>query len=283
LAYVHGGDATLRSRNGNDLTERFRAIARAIQHSLRTNDCVLDGEVVALDGEGRPSFSAMQQGGPEAPLRYEVFDLLELEGEQLLELPLTERRRRLEAILDPRAGSVRLSEAFEDGQALLEAVTEQRLEGVIAKRAGSRYCEGKRTRDWLKIKARPSQEFIVAGYTKGQGRRSGGFGSLVLAVRRGGALEYVGNVGTGFTSAEIGRLLERLRPLRRTTPPFAVVPKMPRVRKQDVQWVEPELVVQVEFSEWTHDGHLRAPSYQGLREDKPASAVRRELPIEDVI
>jgi bifunctional non-homologous end joining protein LigD len=120
---------------------------------------------------------------------------------------------------------------------------------------------------------------VIAGYTKGQGRRSSLLGSLVLAVYRGGELSYVGNVGTGFTEAELERLLKKLRPLERKTPPFKVVPKMPKVRKGDVVWVEPKLVCEVEFSEWTHDGHLRAPVYKGLREDKEPEEVRREVPM----
>ena len=131
-------------------------------------------------------------------------------------------------------------------------------------------------RSWDEVKAHARQEFVIAGYTKGQGRRSGRFGSLVLAVAEGDGLRYVGNVGTGFDDAEIEKLLGLLRPLERETSPFAEPPKLPRVRKGDVVWVEPELVSEVEFVEWTHDGRLRAPSYQGLREDKRAQDVRRE-------
>lgn len=276
LAYVRDGEAELRSRRGNDLTGRFPSVARAIERAVKTTDCVLDGEICALDEQGRASFSAMQQGSPR--LVYYVFDLLELEGEPLLGLPLAERRRRLEAILDPRSRVVRLSEVFDDGEALLEAVTAQGLEGIVAKRLDSRYEPGKRGRQWLKLKPRGRQEFVVAGYTRGKGRRGRSFGSLVLAVHEGGELRWVGNVGTGFDEREIERLLALLRPLERDTPPFRRAPKMPRVRKDDVVWVEPKLVAEVAFAEWTHDGKLRAPVYLGLREDKPAAAVRRERP-----
>jgi len=278
LAYVRRGDTTLRSRRGNDLTRRFPEVAKAVSRATKSPDCVLDGEVCALDEEGRPSFSAMQEGKPETPLRYYAFDLLELEGEPLTELPLTARRARLEELIDPKGKVVRVSDVFEDGEALMDAVEAQGLEGLIAKRADSRYQEGKRTREWLKIKTRPSQEFVIAGYTRGEGRRASTFGSLVLGVRRGGELQYVGNVGTGFSEREIDRLLGLLRPLERPASPFADVPRMPRVRKGDVVWVEPRLVAQVEFTEWTHDGHLRAPSYLGLREDKDPEEVRREEP-----
>jgi bifunctional non-homologous end joining protein LigD len=283
LAYVSQGDARLTSRKGNDLTQRFAGVAKEIAKAVKTPDCVLDGEVCALDEQGRSSFSAMQQGKPGTPIVYFVFDLLELEGEPLVDLPLTERRKRLERLLDRRNRTVRLSEVFGDGDALLAAAKQQGLEGIMAKRADSRYAVGRRTRDWLKVKTHGRQEFIIAGYTKGQGRRAGTLGSLVLAVRRGPELEYAGNVGTGFTGEEIEKLLKKLRPLERKTPPFREVPKMPKVRKGDVVWVEPKLVCEVEFAEWTHDGRLRAPSYQGLREDKSAEEVRRERPIEEEI
>jgi bifunctional non-homologous end joining protein LigD len=283
LAYVSQAEVELSSRRGNDLTERFGGVAKEIAKAIKTPDCVLDGEVCALDDEGRASFSAMQQGKAGTPLVYFVFDLLELEGEPLVDLPLSERRARLEPLLDGRYHGVRLSEAFDDGDALLAAAQQQRLEGIMAKRGDSRYAVGRRTRDWLKIKTHGRQEFIIAGYTKGQGRRAGTLGSLVLAVNKGGELEYVGNVGTGFSGDEIERLLKKLRPLERKTPPFRVVPKMPKVRKGDVTWVEPKLVCEVEFSEFTHDGRLRAPSYQGLREDKSADEVRRELPVQEEV
>src|SRR3954471_3333505 len=281
LSYVSQSEVKLVSRKGNDLTERFAGVAKEIAKAVKTPDCVLDGEVCALDEQGRSSFSAMQQGKPGTPLVYFVFDLLELEGERLVDLPLVERRKRLEGLLDRRNKTVRVSELFDDGDALFEAAKQQGLEGIMAKRGDSRYAVGRRTRDWLKIKTHGRQEFIIAGYTKGQGRRAGTLGSLVLAVRRGQELEYAGNVGTGFTGEEIEKLLKKLRPLRRKSPPFKEVPKMPKVRKGDVVWVEPKLVAEVEFAEWTHDGRLRAPSYQGLRDDKSADEVRRERPIED--
>ena len=283
LAYVRGGELKLVSRNGNELTQRFSAIATAIARAAKSPDVVLDGEVCALDAEGRSSFSKMQQGAPGTPIVYYAFDVLEIDGEPLVELPLIERRKRLEKLLDRRNRSVVISEAFDDGEALLEAAREQQLEGVIAKRRDSRYAVGRRTRDWLKIKTHGRQEFLIAGYTKGQGRREGRFGSLVLAVRRGRELVYVGNCGTGFKDRDIDELLEKLRSLERKTPPFEVVPKMPKVRKGDVVWVEPKLVCEVEFAEWTHDGRLRAPSFQGLREDKNPEDVRREEPLTDVI
>jgi bifunctional non-homologous end joining protein LigD len=281
IAVVSQGDTTLTSRNGNDLTARFEPVAKEIAKAVKTPDCVLDGEVCALDDAGRSSFSAMQQGKAGTPFVYYVFDLLELEGQPLVDLPLVERRKRLEQLLDKRNRTVRLSEAFDDGAALLQAATEQHLEGIMAKRLDSRYAPGRRTRDWLKVKTHGEQEFVIAGFTKGTGRRASSFGSLVLGYYQGGELVYAGNVGTGFSSREIDKLLEKLRPLKRATSPFREVPKMPKVRKSDVIWVEPKLVCEVEFAEWTHDGRLRAPSYKGLREDKAAEDVRREQPIAD--
>jgi bifunctional non-homologous end joining protein LigD len=281
LAYLRGSEARLVSRNSNDLTERFSTVARALANAVKTPDCVLDGEVCALDEEGRSSFSAMQQGS--GTIVYYVFDVLELEGRALVDLPLEERRAQLANLLDRRNRTVLLSEAFDDGPGLLAAAEKERLEGVIAKKASSRYEAGRRSRNWLKVKTHGRQEFIIAGYTHGKGRRSGTLGSLILAVSRGQGLEYVGNVGTGFTEKEIEKLLRLLRPLERKTSPFGFVPKMPKVRRDDVVWVEPKLVCEVEFAQWTHDGRLRAPSYKGLREDKTAEEVHRERPVETEI
>jgi len=276
LATIRGGEVDLRSRNDKSFVERFPTVVRALTRSVRSPDCVLDGEVVAVGRDGRATFSAMQQGKEGTTYLYLAFDLLELEGEPLVDLPLVERRARLAELLDARPGGVQLSGTFDDGDALYAAAQEQQFEGIVAKRADSRYLPGRRSRDWLKIKTQGRQELVVAGWTKGQGKRSGGFGSLVLAVNEGGVLRWAGNVGTGFDDAEIDRLLGKLRPLVRETSPFPEPPKMPRVRRGDVTWVEPVLVAEVRFAEWTHDGRLRAPVYEGLREDKEADEVQRE-------
>jgi bifunctional non-homologous end joining protein LigD len=281
IARIAGAEAALTSRNGNDLTARFPNVAKELVKAVKTPHCVLDGEVCALDDAGRSSFSAMQQAKPGTPIVLYVFDVLDVEGAPLVDVPLAERRERLEQLLDRRNRTVRISEGFDDGEALLKAAKEQHLEGIVAKRLDSRYAVGRRTRDWLKVKTHGRQEFVIAGFTKGTGRRASSFGSLVLGYFRGGELTYAGNVGTGFTAKEIDRLLDKLRPLKRLEPPFRKAPKMPKVRKADVIWVEPRLVCEVEFAEWTHDGRLRAPSYQGLREDKSATEVRREDPLPD--
>jgi bifunctional non-homologous end joining protein LigD len=274
ICRVSGGEATLSSRTGKDLGLRFTTIVRALPRGLRTPECVVDGEVCALDERGRPSFALMQRGG--GTLVLELFDLLELEGRPLLDLRLVERRALLADLVDPTDGVVRFSEGFDDGRSLYAAAKEQRLEGVLAKRTDSRYQPGKRTRDWLKVKTHEEQEFVIVGYTRGAGRRAGTFGALVLAVRRGEELVWVGNCGTGFDEREIERLLALLRPLVRKTSSLAVVPKMPRVRAEDVVWVTPKLVCEVSFAEWTREGRLRAPSYKRLRDDKRPTEVERE-------
>src|SRR4029079_5902990 len=198
---------------------------------------------------------------------------------------LSERRQRLRKLLDGRNRTGEFSEGFADRQALYEAAQQQKLEGIMGKRLDSKYLPGKRSRDWLKFKTHGEQEFVIAGYTRGKGRREWSFGSLGLATNGDDGLEWVGNVGTGFDDAEQERLLKKLRPLERKTSPFPKPPKMPRVRKGEVVWVEPKLVAEVSFAEFTHDGRLRAPVYLGLRDDKDASDVRRETaqPIPEVI
>jgi len=275
LAYVKGGAVELLSRRGNDLTGRFSDVASAIARAVRTPDCVLDGEVCALDEEGQARFSSIQQG--HGTLVYYAFDILEADGEQLLGLSLTERRERLRSLLDRRSRTVFLTETFDDGEALLEAAGKAGLEGVMAKRADSRY-EQRRSRAWLKMKLRPQQELVVCGYTRGQGKRAR-LGALVLGVWDRGELRWAGNVGTGFTEEAIDALLPRLRELERPDSAFAKVPRMPRLKKGDVVWVEPQLVAEVEFAEWTHEGRLRAPSFLGLREDKDPTDVHREEPM----
>ncbi|HKV67691.1 MAG TPA: DNA ligase D [Gaiellales bacterium] len=275
IAAVEGGEATLRSRNGNDLTARFAQVARALPGALRSADCVLDGEVCALDEEGRPRFSLLQHGG--GALAMYAFDLLMLDGRDVTGETLADRKALLAETLIT-GETIRLSVAFDDGPALFEQAKAHGLEGVIAKRPSSRYLPGRRSESWVKVKTQQRQELAIAGYTRGQGRRDNAFGALVLAVERGEELVWAGNCGTGFDDAELDMLMEKLAPLRRKTTPLAVEPKMPRVRSGDVTWVEPKLVCEVEFLEWTRDGRLRAPSYKGLRDDKEVKDVHREHP-----
>ena len=273
IVTVAGGEVTLTSRNGKDLTGRFRDAARAVALAIRSSDAVLDGEICSLDEDGRSRFSLLQENVGTSMLI--LFDLLELDSEPLLAQPLAERRKRLEQLVAGSAGVI-VSPQFDDGQALLAAARQQELEGVVAKQVASPYRPGRRTPDWQKLKLRQTQEVVIAGYTRGQGRRTGGFGALVAGVQEAGVLRWAGNVGTGFSDDEIKRLRKLLAPLERPDPPFAEVPKMPRVRRSDVTWVEPVVVAEVEFVEWTHEGRLRAPSYVALREDRAAPDVRRE-------
>jgi bifunctional non-homologous end joining protein LigD len=281
IVTVSGGDVSFRSRNGNDLTERFKDVARAAALAIRSSDAVLDGEICFLDETGRSSFSLLQEGGGTGVLV--LFDLLELESEPLVDEPLVERRRRLQSLIG-RSSAVLVSPQFDDGHALLRAARDQELEGVVAKLGDSPYRPGSRSPDWQKLKLRSTQDVVIAGYTRGQGRRRGGFGALVVGVQEAGVLRWAGNVGTGFSDSEIDRLRALLRPLERADAPFGDAPKMPRVRKSDVTWVEPVLVAEVEFAEWTHEGRLRAPSYLRLREDRAATDVRPErVPVPPVV
>ena len=281
IVTISGGEVSFRSRNDNDLTERFKDVARSAAHAITTSDAVLDGEICALDEAGRSRFSLLQEGTGTGVLM--LFDLLELESEELVELPLAERRARLESIVGSGSGAL-VSPQFDDGDALLAAAREQELEGVVAKLRSSPYRSGQRSPDWRKLKLRQTQEVVIAGYTRGQGRRGAGFGALVVGVHDAGVLRWAGNVGTGFSDREIDRLLGVMRPLVRPDSPFAETPRMPRVRKSDVTWVEPALVAEVEFAEWTHEGRLRAPSYLRIREDKAALEVRaEEVPLEPVV
>ncbi len=282
IAVVRGGEVRLTSRNENDLTPRFPDLPRAIGAAVRSPDAVLDGEICSLDERGRSSFSDLQQGV--GTIAFVAFDLLELDGEPLVGRPLAERYETLGELLVPGSPLVFRSPQFDDGHKLLAVAEDQQLEGIVAKRRSSAYRPGRRSPDWLKLKLRPRQEVVVVGWTPGQGQRSTGFGSLVVAVREAGALRFAGNVGTGFTGAEIDRLLRLLRPHVRPTSPLAGPVRMPRVRSADVTWVEPVFVAEVEFAEWTPSGHLRAPAYIGLREDRAPAEVRRErVPLEPEI
>ncbi|HEX6702818.1 MAG TPA: DNA ligase D [Gaiellaceae bacterium] len=257
------GRATLSSRRGQQLTERFDQVATALPPATGNRDCVLDGEVCALDARGHPSFSLLQQGRGRRVV-YLVFDLLELDGEPLLDLPLGERRARLHELVTAHDNVVRLSETFDDGEALLQVVVAHELEGVVAKRTHSRYRPGSRSRHWLKVKARQREDLVVAGWARGDGARER-LGSLVLARRdEAGELTYAGNVGTGFTERTIDELLAALRPLARPTTPLARVPDDPRLRPPRVVWTKPRLAADVEFTGWTHEGHVRAPVFKGI-------------------
>jgi bifunctional non-homologous end joining protein LigD len=272
IARLEGGEASLTSRRGVDMGGRFQTLGRALPHALRTSDCVVDGELCMLDERGRPSFSLMQRG--EGSPAYYVFDLLELERRPLVDLPLEQRREQLEALLIEGNPLVRLSRSFDDGQALLDAVVAQDMEGVIAKRRGSTYRPGRRTSDWVKVKTRQDGEFLVLGWTPGQGAREA-LGSLVLGEAGDDGITWAGNVGSGLDERSIADLLRRLEALRVETPPISPLPKMPKTPVRRVKWVEPRLRAKVAYAERTRDGRLRAPVFLGMAEEQVQPAAGR--------
>ncbi len=283
IAYCNPGEVRLESRNLNDISDSFPEIAR-IDRSLGSHRAVLDGEIVAFDDSGRPSFGSLQQrmhvGSREqarrlakrTPVTYVIFDLLWLDGHSLMGLPYAERRERLAALGLSGESWQTPEHVVGHGRDLLKASVRQRLEGIVAKRLDSTYQPGARGGSWLKVKTMGRQEFVVGGWLPGKGRRRSTIGALLLGVHEpGGDLRFVGRVGTGFSDAELDRLRSLLEPLLRDSSPFTAG-RPPK----DSLFCEPELVAEVEFAEWTAAGNIRHPSYKGLREDKPAALVVRE-------
>ncbi|BDG08408.1 non-homologous end-joining DNA ligase [Anaeromyxobacter paludicola] len=266
LAGVSGGQVSLQSRNGLDLSARFPGVARALA-GLVVGEAVLDGEVVAFDPKGVSRFQLLQ--GAAGELRYAVFDLLWHEGEDLRGRPLEERQELLASLLAAPPPGILLAEAVEGSVAeALARARKARAEGIVAKRAGSPY-RGGRSRDWLKLKVSGSQEVAVIGYTPITTGEPA-IGALLVAVRQGRGFVYAGKVGTGYTDAVRRELRARLEPDAVETPPAADAPRL-----RGARWVRPRLVAEVSFTEWTADGRLRHPSFQGLRDDKrPEECVR---------
>ncbi len=275
IAVVRNGSAELHSRNGNDLTGRFPTVAAALGQAVRSRSAVLDGEICALDESGRSGFGLLQQGT--GTLVFVAFDVLELDGESIVTCTYARRREALKPLLDTSVAGVLISPSFEDGAALEQAAREQGLEGVVAKRLDAPYRPGRRSPNWRKLKLKQLQELVIVGTKAGKGRRSSGIGSLVVAERTAEGLRYAGNVGTGLTDAELDRLHALLTPLRREVPPLSGAPTPPRSRRDEVSWVEPVLVAEIEFAEWTRDGRLRAPVYLGLRGDPATVPMPAEL------
>jgi bifunctional non-homologous end joining protein LigD len=272
----------LESRNLNDITPRYPEL-HGLATAMPGHDVVLDGEVVAFDEHGRPSFSVLQTrmhvvgerkvaslvGA--APIAYLIFDVLHLDGRSTRGLEWTERRAVLESLELQGAAWQTPKAHVGSGPAVLEASKAGGLEGVVAKRITSTYVPGKRSKDWLKIKNTCRQEVVVGGWLPGGGNRTGRIGALLVGYHDDEGLRFAGKVGTGFSDAELTRLGRLFADRERPSSPF--VDKVPYKLSR---FLEPELVAEVEFTEWTHNGTLRHPSYKGLRDDKPASAVVRE-------
>jgi bifunctional non-homologous end joining protein LigD len=283
LAERRGDAVTLLGRSGQVVTGRYPEVVAALE-ALVFDRFLIDGEIVALDDRGVPSFQRLQarmgltrpgdvaQAMGAVPVEAVFFDCLALEGHDLRRLPLTTRKACLERVLPPQGVARYGDHVAGSGPALLEAAAEARLEGVVAKRATSPYATG-RSDAWRKLKVQRRQEFVIGGYTDPQGSRTR-FGALHVGVYEGDRLVYVSKVGTGFDDAALERLWRRLEPLRRDTSPFDAGTPAGRGH----HWVEPRLVCEVRFTEWTRDGGLRQPAYLGLRDDKRPEECRRETP-----
>jgi bifunctional non-homologous end joining protein LigD len=288
LAYIDGGRIRLFTRNGNEVTHRYPEL-RPLGAELGPRQAVLDGEIVALDEEGRPSFellqsrmhvenaSAIRRLSGEVPVVYMIFDLLWLDGHSLMNRPYADRRERLAAL--QLAGPSWQAPPHEvgDGAATREISERFGLEGVVAKRLDSVYEPGRRSHAWVKVKYTTAQEFVVGGWLPGEGGRSGTVGSLLIGYYEGAddnrVLRYAARVGSGLRGSDLAYLDRALAERARPTSPFGAgsPPK-------GAHWVEPDLVVQVKFREWTRSGGVRAPVFQGYRTDKSAEEVVRELP-----
>ncbi len=278
LAYVTAGGHTptvrLLTRNGNDVTESFPGLARDLPAAITADTAVLDGEIVALDEAGRPSFGLLQQRSKATPVNYLVFDVLERNGVDLTGQPYSARRGTLDETV--RGGDlIQVPPSF-DGAAAdsIRASRELGLEGIVAKRRGSRYETGRRSGSWVKIKHLSTQDVVVGGWRPGKGNRAGTIGSLLVGLPAAGSLVYIGRVGTGFRDRDLGRILARLQPIGAAENPFADVPS---ADSADAHWVRPLLVGEVEFAEWTGTGRLRHPVWRGWRPDASPADVVREV------
>ena len=278
LCHIDRGQVRFWTRNRKDWTAKFPALGKAVK-ALRLKSAILDGEVVALDAEGRASFQKLQQQinkNSAAGLMFHVFDLVYIDGFLLTRCPLHERKRVLAEVLErvDEKSPLRFSDHIEgNGTEFFKEACKFGLEGIVSKLADSVY-ESTRSRNWLKVKCLRRQEFVIAGYTLSD--KGIPFSSLVLGVYEKGKLVYAGRAGTGFSNQMRVDLKKTLDKLARKTRPFAVIPSDPGLRR--AVWTEPALVGEVAFTEWTDEGIIRHPSFQGLREDKKPTEVVREEP-----
>ncbi|MEW5716256.1 DNA ligase D [Pseudomonas sp. SB113] len=280
LARIREGEVRLFTRNGHDWTERLPRQVKALQ-ALKLRDSWLDGEVVSLDSDGLPDFQALQNAfdsGRSLDIVYYLFDAPFLDGQDQRTAPLEARRAALKAALSgSKSKLLRFSEAFTaPHQDILQSACNLALEGVIGKRIGSPYTSTRNT-DWIKLKCRLRQEFVIVGHTRPEGSRTG-FGALLLAVNDDTGLRYAGRVGTGFDQAALKAIHEQLKPLARKTSPLHHT--LTSAQARGVHWVEPTLVTEVQFAQWTREGLVRQAAFVGLRSDKPAAQIVHERPRE---
>lgn len=285
IAFVEGGRLRLQSRNFEDITRRYPEL-RALAEKLGSHSAILDGEIVALDDKGVPRFELLQQRMglnsdteirrrmQDVPVFFLIFDLLYDGGRSLMSKPYRERRAALEKLKLAGAHWQTPPVEWQDGAAMYEASGKTGLEGIVAKRTDCAYREGSRGGEWLKIKNHASQELVIGGWLPGEGRRQGHLGALLVGYYDGGDLVYAGRVGTGFSDRMLDELERKLRPLQRESSPFTRGRGLPRA----AIFVEPELIGEFEFSEWTREGQLRQPSFKGLRSDKSPREIGRERP-----
>jgi len=278
LTRILKGEVRLFTRNGHDWTERLPRQAKALQ-ALKLKDSWLDGEVVSLNDDGLPDFQALQNAfdiGRSLDIVYYLFDAPFLDGRDQREEPLESRRAALESALSAsKSKLLRFSEAFAaDHRDIFQSACDLALEGVIGKRAGSPYVSS-RSADWIKLKCRLRQEFVIVGYTRPQGSRTG-FGALLLAVNDDAGLVYAGRVGTGFDQASLKAIYAQLTPLERTDSPLQK--PLTSAQARGVHWVEPRLVGEVQFAQWTREGLVRQAAFVGMRTDKPAEQIIHEQP-----
>ena len=273
IAEIKDGKVNLHSRNNKSFNKKFSDVAEDLK--IIEGDVILDGEVVVVDEEGKSSFQLLQnyQKTGKGNLVYYIFDIVYLNGYDLTELPQITRKKILQKI-EFNTSHLKISDHIEkNGKEFFKAAQEKKLEGIIAKNKEATYDPGKRVKDWLKIKILKRQEAVIGGFTKPKGSRKK-IGALVLGVYEGDDFIYVGHTGGGFTDNELESVYKKLKPLIRKTSPFKVEPKT----NTPAKWTTPKIICEVKFSEWTDDGHMRQPIYLGLREDKDAAKVVKELP-----
>jgi bifunctional non-homologous end joining protein LigD len=272
LVDANHGQLNLRSRRGRDVTDEYPQF-EALAADLADHHVILDGEAVALDESGVPSFGEMQNRARSTRLEYWAFDILHLDGRSLLRAKYSDRRRLLEALAG--AGGLIVPDQLPgDGPEAMEYARKHRWEGVVAKKRDSTYQPGRRSSSWIKDKIWNTQEVVIGGWRQGEGGRSNGIGALVLGIPEDGGLHFAGRVGTGFTEKELGKLKATLKPLETDESPFNT--RLPTQDAKGVTFVRPELVGEVRYSERTSDGRLRQPSWRGLRPDKTPDEVRWE-------